>query len=189
MAQLYTTGFMGCWVGTPGTQTGGNFLGTFEEPPTIEDKAEYVPVKNDIAGPIVPMDKLYAGSHAMASGKLNRFNWGVYQAIANKALPGSPAGFDSAVSRGTLMLTEGACFPVWFSFPFGAGGQTPVPAMATLPAGYHFWGGFLEGPERIQGGVRPLSVSVVFTFLAIFNVGALSFTLYDNNMAGLGPVN
>ncbi len=199
MAQLYSSGPCGVWVGC-GTAGAPVFLGHAERTPTISIRPQFTDVFSDLGGQSVPFDKLYSGADAMVSMDLTRFNWGVYQTIAARSTaPG--AGFVFPGSNfpgeiGTLMVTEGVATGLWLKFPYSAkpsmGGTASVlPTSNALPAGYHFFSAFLMGPDEITSGTVPNKIRCNWYCARSFSAtagnayGQGAFILYDFNVNGL----
>lgn len=181
----------------PGTST-ALYLGTAEQAPDIQIKANWEPVHNDVAG-LTAYDFLSSGTEGIISVTLTRWNDPVYAALAARSSVGGIAGRESAAERGTLMMTEGIAAPLWIQFPFGLGGALAHPAMATLPPGYHFYAAFLESPDRLNPGVRAYKVHLQWHCIAVYSPGATivsqgngaiqipgtaGFFLYDRDMSG-----
>jgi hypothetical protein len=136
---------------------------------------------NDIAGPRIAFDQMYAGEEGMVSADLTRWNEPVYQSISSRPDPIAGArGTDRNLYRGTMMLHENVAYDLWVQYPASA-----LAAYATLPAGYHFFKAFLEGPDQLSPGVRPYKVRTIFHCLAFYSPADGNFSLYDHNMAGI----
>lgn len=192
MAQLYTTGPCHFYVGPLAAPV---YLGTAEESPDLQLFPTYKEVQNSIGGVGIPFDRAYQGEFAVCVANLNRFNAPVYQAMANRPgtfLKNTALGTNTIGDIGSLMLTEGLAYAVWLLFSFGAFGPAPKPVMVSngmLP-GYRFFAGMLLGPDKLAPlGTLPKKLGLSFGFLRVFNPAQGTFSLYDNNVAGLPPIN
>jgi hypothetical protein len=190
MAQLYSTGPAHAFVGS--ISSGGVtpfYLGTCEVAPQIEVTPRFEEVHNDIGG-IVPFDKQYGGEEAFIGLDLNRYNEGVYAALAarpNSLVAGAVRGLNSALDVGTLMLTEGKNVVLWIVFPFFA---KPAMRAGGMPAGYRFPGSILLGPDKLDGlGTRSRKTHLFFEALRLWTPLTGAFTLYDHNTTGLPAIN
>lgn len=209
MAQLFSTGpvaiYVGLTAGTPyipGHSAGGItvgtpvFLGHSEKTPNISVRPQVSDAWSDIGGQRVAFDKFYDSQDALVSVDLTRFNYPVYQAIADRAAAGGPrlATFSPGVNLpgeiGSLMMTEGLTVTLWLRWPYSA-----KPAYAAMPGGLRFPATFLQGPDDITSGTVPHKIRCVWYCMRQFNIGSAnsygagSFTLYDYNMNGLPPIN
>lgn len=192
MAQLYTTGPAHIYVGP---LTSPIYLGTCEESPDLELVAVEKDVFNTLGGVGIPFDKAYQGEIGLITAQLNRFNAPVYQTIANRprtfqatTLPGT----NTAGDVGSLMLQEGLAYACWLLFTFGANGPAPKPAMIAggMVPGYRFFATYLLGPNRLRNlGTVPKKLILTLGALRVFNPALQTFSLYDNNVAGLPPIN
>ena len=57
----------------------------------------------------------------------------------------------------------------------GAGGP--------IPTGYRFFGAFLEGPDDLEPGTRPLRLMLTWHALRVYNPATRAYTLYDNDVS------
>jgi hypothetical protein len=188
MAQPYVTGACSVWAGI-GAGSAPVFVGHAEQGMSIDIRAGWEPVMNDLAGTKVPFDMSYQGEEAILSGTLTRWNEAVVAAMAARwnaqasFLGGPQRGSENTFARGTLMLTEGAAFPIWLNFPLSS-----IAAFATLPDGYRFAAGFLESPDRLEPGTRPYKIQMIWHCLAVFTPSNGSFLLYDHDMSAVAAL-
>lgn len=175
-----------------GTNFAPLFLGTTEGKPRVRLRPEYEPVFNDVAGPRVHFDECYVGFDAVVTGTFSRYAESVYEEMQkysdNAGLPATVGpGFDQAGARGTLMLQEGAAYPLWLLFPFAAkASMRPGPPDGNLPAGYRFLSAMLIDDE-FEPGMGPKKLTLSWHCLGDYfpgNTGGV-FIVYDNNMTGL----
>ncbi len=177
MAKVYCTGPALIFVKT---SPSGNpaFLGTSEFSPYIDIRAGWMPMYSDLGGKGIPVDKSYHGQEAFIFFHLTRWNESVYASLASRPgapAPGNPAtrGKNQAVDVGTMMNAEQKSYPVWVVFPFHT-------FFADMPAGYHFFNAWLEGPDRLDPiGTDARGLDVLF--YASYDIGEKFLTLYDFN--------
>ena len=186
MAQLFCTGPLSVFVDV--NRTGSPlFLGHSERTPNIEVRPMFSDVHSDITGQQNPIDKQYQGENGLVSLDLVRFNYSVYQQMADRiSLVGSFPGTDGPLSIGTLMQTEGVCYNLFLRFPYAA-----KTAFGTLIPGYRFLQAFLMGPDAITSGTVPHKIRCVWYCMPQFAVstGAVGPTLalYDYLFFGTLP--
>lgn len=189
MAQLYSTGPVGIWVGT-GASGAAVFLGHGEQAPRINTRTLWKPQNCDLTGD-VPIDKAMTGEMATVSVTLIRYNEPVLAIIQDRAgLIGRGVMFPGDI--GTLMMTEGLNYQLWLQFPY----SVKAAYTATMPAGYRFPGSFMESPDDLQVGTTTAKkISITFTCLPVLDMtvsnafGTGSLTLYDHDMTALTAVN
>lgn len=198
MAQLYVTGPAHFYVGSVSPSGGvlsALYLGTCErEPEPCEIAPEWEPEWNAIGGSKIPFDVSYQGEQAFIGADLNRFNEGVYLALAARPGTGSPPGTNAPGDRGTLLLTEGLAVAVWMVFPFGGGlpgfAGKPVQIGGGLFGGYRFPACYVKGPDKLgRLSTRSRKTFVLFHALSTWNPATMTFTCYDFNLAGLPAIN
>lgn len=191
MAQVYVTGPCSVWVGIGDGSTGSatpTFLGHAEKSPSIQIRPQFSPVFNDLAGQRVPIDYLYDGEEAMVSVDLTRYNEATYRSIASRPTMTATRGTNIPGDIGTLMALEGKTFPLWLNFPYAA---KTVMSAGAMPAGYHFYAAFLEGPD----GLDSLSTSnrrlrlnfhcIRKMTLESTELGTGAFYLYDHDVTAV----
>ncbi len=190
MAISYVCGPVSIWVGIG---SGGTpvFLGHAERTPSIQIRPQFSPVFSDLAGQRVPLDYLYDGEEAMVSVDLTRYNEAVYAGIASRPVPNLTRGLDSPGEIGTLIGLEGMAFQLWLNFPYSTKAVFTANAM---PAGYHFWQTFLEGPDGLDGlGTTNRRLRLNFHCMRYLGpetnaFGAGRFTLYDHDMSAVASL-
>lgn len=207
MAQPYTTGPVDIWVGiatSPVTDANLRttftpaFLGHCEDGVDLSFRPQYSNLGCDLGGS-VPFDVAYEGTEARVAGALTRWNDSTYQfihdytSVISRATIGTISpGADAPGEIGTLMVTEGAAYPLWLRFPASTKVAYGLAPSGAQPAGLRFvaallvedsWGRLGTKPRRIPIAWRCLRV---FTPTTITSLGSGGFTLYDFNMTGLG---
>lgn len=190
MAQPFVRGPAHCFVGIGPGQT-PVYLGTAERSPRIQIRPSWSPVFNDIAGQKVPFDWSFDGEEGYVVYDFTRWNEAVWEACQTRPFPpiaGGITGTNVAGDIGTLMLTEGAGYPLWILFPY-----TLKLAYATQPLGYHFFRTWLMGPDDLdENNTSAARIRGVWycSRAPTLNIPAagLNFSLYDGNMAGLPPI-
>jgi hypothetical protein len=171
------------------------FLGTGEGKPAgaeIEIERAESPVMNDAAGNILPADLMHEGEQGWISTVLTRYNESVYAWIANRTAGAvyntppfgtpSPRGIDPDGSIGTLLVQEGAAYPVWLAFPYAG-----KPAYSTMPYGYRFFACTLVDADKLP--VNPGGRKVGLTWRALRLDGFGAWALYDHDLTGLTAPN
>jgi hypothetical protein len=197
MSQLWATGPSGIFVTLNGTPT---FLGHSERTPSISIRSQFTDAWSDLGGQSIPTDKMFEGADAMVTFDLTRFNYPVFQSVADRAAPGGPPPAGSLFSGsfapgeiGSLMQAEGLAPPIWLTFPYSA--KAAYGGGATLPAGMRFLSAFLLGPEDYTVGTVPHKIHCIFYCMRALNIttqnnfGSGQWTLFDYNTAGLPAIN
>lgn len=158
------------------------FLGTGETGPTVRKRRHYAPVMNDLAGPVVPFDKIRGGQDAIVSVSLTRWNPPVYRSIASVSASGLP-GFETSADRGTLMMTEGQSFVLYLRYPFFD--SHPAMAAQGMIPGYRFFNAMLDGEDDEETGTRANKEHLTFYCGGLWDTPTNSWSLYDHNVAGV----
>ena len=205
-ASLYSTGPALIYINCGSTKSSPKFLGTFEERPEITIERAFAPVKNDLGGSELPLDRTYQGKEGTVAGVINRFRMDVLRAaMAAPISPGASAttsepanplpganaqgieGSDVGASYGALMTQENRGYDLWLFFP-----RKAVPAMsaACFIPGYHFLSAFLLGPDKILAGSGDLKTTVVFKCQRqVVTAGRTALTmtlnLFDHDMSAV----
>ena len=168
------------------------YLGTTEHTPRIRVRPGWSPVFNDIAGGVIPYDMVYEGEEAFISGDWNRYNeqtLSIMQARPRHNATGSVRGVNIAGDIGTLMLTEGQAYAMYLYFPYSS---KPAYVAAGMPAGYHFYAVFLEGPDDMDrlGTIDRIN-RLQWHALRVFNssIPTLPLTLYDLVLPPMPQIN
>jgi hypothetical protein len=114
-----------------------SYLGTSEFSPSLEIDKAYIPLFNDLGGPVVPFDLCYVGKQAFVAADLTRFNPDtVATLMADPTFHTddlSTALIDEDHDVGTLIDTEDVALELFMVFPY----QT-VSAYASMYRGFHF---------------------------------------------------
>lgn len=155
------------WVTGPATiRIAGQELGTAERYPRYLIRSGWLPFFNDISGPVIPNDMLWAGKEAFIYGDINRWNEDVlqfYQSITESA---DPLSWD-VEDVGSLMLHEGLAVPLDILFPYAGKAK-----YAGMPRGIRFFATWYEGPEEFATqGTTPRKVHLVAHALPVKNGG------------------
>lgn len=188
MAKLWTSGPVLVFTGTSLSKQ-PEYLGTGEEAPDVEISRSFEEVKNDLAGTVLPMDRVYEGQEGMTSVVLNRYNERVLlhcQSIRPGLADNASPGIDEVDNIGTMIGQEGWTYPLWLLFPYA----TLKPSMADMKPGYRFWSSFLIGPDQIKAGTRAKRVHLMFKHQRAFTaasspVGTVSAVGGAPNIASL----
>lgn len=188
MAKVYAVGPCGIYVRL---SSGILFLGHSERGPRVMVRPQYSPIYCDLFGPSVPADIAFAGEDAIISVDLTRWNESVYLRLSDKVnhfgVPG--IGRNDPGEIGTMMVSEGAAYPVFVHFPHSA-----KPAYADQPAGLRFAACVLETDNYGALGTGGRKMNLVFHAyrtldLSVANIaGRGRLLLYDHNMAGLPAI-
>ncbi len=179
------------WVTGPGHIFVGNqlngipqYLGTAEETPEIDINPEQTPYFNSVFSTKIPLDWCDQGEQAFTTIDLNAWDETVYRQIVSRPRFTATRGSYSIGDFGTLVAYEGYAYQVWIQFPNSA-----KAAMATMPAGYHFFVSRCIGPDKISPiNTDPSHRRIVFHHLPALAFGAGNLvvgTLYDHNMSAL----
>lgn len=165
------------------------YLGTCEQMPTIEVRPNYRPIYINDVGKKVPYDLLYEGKDAILSMTLNNFSEYLHAIIGgrtNARVPGGgPRGIDLYDSIGSLILSEGLSLMVWLQFPNAA---KPAMAQGGLPPGWRFFACTLLAPDRIEPGLRPKKIRLVFHALKLYDFVSGNQFLFDHDMSSIGQL-
>lgn len=182
MAQPYSSGPVNVYIATT-TYTSGSaptvgtpdYLGTGETGPDISFQPYFHDLINDLTGTKSPLDRLYQGSDAVSTLKLNRWN----KTCLDKVFPikpDTPGTLDLLSNIGSLLIAGGKTFTVIYSFP---GATRDV-------AGYRFFFSYAEKITR-STGTRVNSVTLSFWHgRGYVNSGGSNcgMLLYDTNVTG-----
>ncbi len=183
MAKVYSSGPCLIWAGV-GPGKSPVFFGTAETEPYIDISPAFLPVFNDLGGKVKPFDKSSQGEDGSVLSEMNRFNEGVYQLMATRPNPraiGVPLGTTLLTDIGAIMNQEGLGFPLWVSFPNNA-----KAAYSDMPAGYHFFSAWLEGPDHTRPGTRDLNRRCLWYCSRVFDITPpATFDLYDFDMSAI----
>lgn len=210
MAQPYVSGPVHVFVGIGGYAGSTSamltknpaYLGTGERAPRPSFRPGFEPLMNDVTGTRIPYDWVFEGEEALVTVRLTRWDENVLFAMQNRVgAAGQARGLNLANDIGTLMITEGAAFPLWLLFPFGVPGiGKPAMIGGGMPQGYHFYAAFLEGPDDMdQLGTNPRTVDLVWHCGRVFaptgiqagttTIPRLGNGLYDHDMSAVNSMN
>lgn len=159
------------------------FIGTGERGPRIRIRRKFSPVYNDIGGPELSFDDLYAGEDAFVFITLTRWNEALYQSLAGTPFPGSSMMGDGPGEIGTAMVTEGAAFPIYLRFP--APSFRPALAAQAYPLGYRFYAASLVDDDDFETGTAANKRHLIFHCRRAYNPANNNLVLGDFNMSGI----
>ncbi len=182
MATTYVTGVVSIYCVLGGKPL---FLGTGEKAPRISTRRSFSPVHNDITGPVIQFDKLYAGKEAFVSVVLTRWEEAVLVAIQSGPFPGRDPGSDGPGDDGTLMMTEGAAYPIivrYANFDLKPGMRA-----AGLAPGRRFMCATLDGEEVEEPGTDANKKHLMWYCQRLYIPSTGRKVLYDANMMGTIP--
>lgn len=179
MAGAQVTGAVHIFPGVLNAAKAFAYLGTGREAPKIRTARGWVPFFNDIGGPKISFDEVFAGEEAMISVVLNRFNGAVLSAITSvpNFLLGAHPGIKPFGSTGTMMLQEGLAYPLVMTFPYFS---KPAFKALGMPPGVRYYASFLEGPEEYLQGTVPREINLIWKCKAVYDPRNGSQSLGDN---------
>ena len=195
-AQPYVTGAVHFFVGrtdtdqTPnagsaGKKFGPEYMGTCEFSPRIQVDKVWVPLFNDLGGPVVPFDVSYAGKQAFISADFTRWNEEALSRF-DSAPRFEKAGLkDMIEDMGTLVNTEGYNITVWAVFPYQR-----FPAYSTMVKGFRFPAIVGLQADHNRLGTQPRRLHLNLHAIRLFSATKKQFVLADDDMtavAGLFP--
>lgn len=187
--QVFNTGTCFVYAGI-GTQGSPVFIGTGERAPRQMIQRFWSPVFNDLAGDQDSFDDLYEGQRGRVAVRLTRPNYPALLAMQSTPFAlGAPVtpGTDFLGDVGTAMMTEGALYPLWILYDYGASGRFPKAAQILngLPPGRRWFGARLESPDDETRGTQSNVTDLVWTCKRVYDPVTGRFGLYDTNTAGL----
>lgn len=167
------------------------YLGTALVSPEIEIIRGWLPWYDDEQGTTLPADELYEGEESWVTADLNRFNEGVYAAIASvisrAAIGGGVRGLNFAGDVGTSMVYEGFTYPLLLQFPYSG---KPIFAVNGLPPGYRYFNATLAGPDRLAPmGTQVRKTRLVWRCREYLDLDSGAMALYDHSMNGVNGIN
>lgn len=146
----------------------------------IEPRPAYVPLMNDLAGPVVPFDQCQVGADYIVSFVATIWDEAMHKTISSLTGGGSPQGKEAPLDRGSLMLHEGLVYPLWVTYPMAG-----TLAYPDLPPCYHFFAAMIISPKRMSPGVKPYEVQFTFHCMPVYQAGGGGFIAYDDDMSGV----
>ena len=199
MTSVFSSGIIECFVGilqgvpviNPATgQVDPNInnrftptlLGAGRVPPEPETVPKYFGVKSDLSGQELNYDDGFAGAECMVTFEMTIWDSVVLETVAsafNLIGESDMQWIDTDI--GTLMVTEGYAFPVWFR-----AGRRNVPAMQALgmAKGYRYMGNRLMRFQEKRGN-KENSMLLVFHSRATRNKVNDTWTLRDRDMTAV----
>ena len=187
MSMAYETGPVHAYVGASATSiltlptlAETYYVGSGEIAPDIIKQVKFDPVFNDIAGSL-PYDYLFQGEECIVPLNFTVFNWARMLEL-NSAVNNSDDGFDYAYNVGTLMLTEAKAFHLFLQFPYYT--YKAIFSSASMPAGYHFYGSFVDSLV-VQPGTKANKARVNFRCVRVYQPASTGngFYLFNHSMA------
>lgn len=114
-------------------------LGWTGQGPEPDVRTEYASVPSDRAGERLPRDDMFLGQEALHSIDLSEWDYAVLDLITRGGgiqRANGVVGREDRYDRGTLMITEGYAFPLWYVFA-----RRGAPAMVTqgMPPGEQYF--------------------------------------------------
>lgn len=167
-----------------GTNRTAAFLGYGREAPRIQRKHGWVPFFNDLGGPIISFDDVFAGEESLVSVTLNYWRSDTLAGVESVPTSGGATFTNPFGDIGALAIFEGKTYPLVLTFPYAA---KPAYRTAGLPAGVRFYAARLEGPTLYTPGTVPLEINLIWKCKAVFQPATGAFVSGDRNIAGLPP--
>ena len=161
------------------------YLGTGQRGPRVKIRRAYSRVFNDLTGPELAFDKIWAGEEALIFVDLTRWNETAYDLAAGRPFSGGVFGAEPPGSRGTLMMTEGAAFPLILRFP--SFDFHPAIRNNLGFAGYRFLAASLEGDDDFETGSGANIRHIAFHCQEIYDPKSNGLALCDFGVEDLVP--
>jgi hypothetical protein len=131
-------------------------LGTAERYPRYLVRSGWLPYFNDITGPVIPNDMLWAGKEAFIYMDLNRWDEEVLQFFQSITQFSDPLAWPED-DVATLMIHEEEAVSIQIEFPYASKEK-----YAGMPKGIRFRAGWYEGPEEASVlGTNPRKQHIV----------------------------
>lgn len=173
MSKMYVTGPAFCWVGT-GAAKAFEFLGFTESGFGITINSYYEDIPVDYGG-AMPGDVQYLGQDARGAGIFTRYNESIMQKCIAR-IPTETPGLGSANIAGTLMIAEGASYPVLIYAPYSV-----KSAFSDQPQCWYFQAGYLAESADFNVSIRVKRPNCIFRFVPVFGAAPYNtWTLYSN---------
>lgn len=190
-AQPYVTGAVHFFIGrepstqTPNAQTkskkfGPEYMGTCEFSPRVQLDRQWIPLFNDLGGPVVPFDRSWAGQQAFIAADFTRWNDPVIHRFDSAPSADVDLAFglwNEVTEMGSLVNTEGLNLTVWVVFPYQS-----FPAYNTMVEGYRFLSVVGLQTDMNRMGTQPRRVHLNMHATPMFDPKDKSFTLCDHDM-------
>lgn len=156
------------WVAGPTLlSVDGKELGTAERYPRLLVRSGWSPYFNDVGGPVIPMDMLWAAKEAFIYADLNRWDEDTLQFFQTITEGGADPLSWGEDDVGTLMIHEEMAVPITLEFPYASKDK-----YAGMPKGITFKAGWYEGPEEFSVlGTNPRKVHLVIHCLPVLEDG------------------
>ncbi len=183
MSSSFVTGPAYCYAGVGGSISSKSFqfLGTCEDTPQVKIKHEWAPLFNSLGGAAIPADEAYQGATGFVRLDLTRYDEGVRQKTTTMPFFTGTLGTSVFGDLGTLMVTEGAAYPLVISFPYVAKATYTA---AGMPAGITFVAAWLEEDDLGNLNTKGRKISLVFRCRRVFTLSTLSWQLYYYGLPG-----
>lgn len=192
MQKMYSTGPALMYVRT--IAEGTRFVGTAESAPNLFITRAYEPIYNDLAGSMLPMDRMVEGHEALVSAVLTRWDEDVLDFMATLTTFDPDVGSTALGTVGTIMGQEDQTFEFWIKFPFFA--KTAYSsAPGAMKPGYHFFASMMVGREEIGVGTKANRRHIMIqcqrqlvSGASPTNMDSRIFDLYDTDMSDVNGI-
>jgi hypothetical protein len=149
-------------------------LGFAERGPEIEIVPAHELTFIDERGGRTPADAIYDGETAWIRMDLSAWDESVYSLCARRVSAAGPRGVNGPGSLGTMLLAEGALYPLYLVFPYAR-----KATQTDMPSAYRFAGAVCHGPDRLAPlGTRPRKLRLLWQAFRIPLPGG-TLLLYD----------
>lgn len=131
------------------------YVGTAEKSPQWQTRYGFVPLMNDLSGPVVPLDMLAVQKDCYVFADLTRWDYDVVQTMQTLDAADSPGLWDGD-AVGTLMIHEDMAGELFLVWPY-----SKKTAYEGMPSGLHFSHAWMVGPDNwAQMGTNPKKIHV-----------------------------
>ncbi len=194
MSWLYNTGPCHCYVGPSTLSIDSNgpslngyqnpatvipsayYIGTCEQYPLVEQTVNWNPVYNDIAGPMMPIDKEFQGQGKLIVLDLTRFN----ETNIDLLDMDDADGGEGVNSRGKLLLANGQWSTLWIKFEFFGTINQVAP---DLPPGEMYYATSLLGKYYDRLGTQVRKTRLVVEAMPVYYAAQKRFITYSRSPA------
>ena len=119
------------------------YVGTAEKSPQWTTRYGFVPLMNDLSGPVVPLDMLAVQKDCYVYADLTRWDYDVVQEMQTMGGENTTEGTWDGDVVGTLMIHEENFGQLFIAWPYSDKEQ-----YADMPSGLHFYASWLVGPDN-----------------------------------------
>ena len=163
------------------------YLGTGKRAPRWVFECAFIPFHNDLGGSVIPFDEIYAGTRGLISMDLNRFDRLTLNRV--ESVPNflnANAGAQGAFDQGTMMIQEGAAYPLVMTFPYFS---KPAYRALGMPPGIRFLACWAMGPDGWNNnGTDAQEINLIWAPTRRYIPATGGWLLADNVVAGLPPI-